>query len=66
MSATQQMMVDPQTRWQTYGTQASKDLQMAIKLNPDNPRIYYLQGRKYCSIHLRHFGGGKDKAKPVI
>ena len=47
MSATQQMMVDPQTRWQTYGVQAAKDLEKATKLNPDNPRLYYLQGRKY-------------------
>jgi hypothetical protein len=65
MSATQQMMVDPQTRWQTYGTQASKDLQTAIKLNPDNPRIYYLQGQSLFNTPPA-FGGGKDKAKPLF
>ena len=65
MSATQQMMVDPQTRWQTYGTQASKDLQIAIKLNPDNPRIYYLQGQSLFNTPPA-FGGGKDKAKPLF
>ena len=65
MSATQQMMVDPQTRFQTYGTQASKDLQIAIKLNPDNPRIYYLQGQSLFNTPPA-FGGGKDKAKPLF
>ena len=44
MSATQQMMVDPQTRWQTYGVQAAKDLEEGLKLNPDNPRIILSEG----------------------
>lgn len=65
MSATQQMMVDPQTRWQTYGAEANKDLQIAIKLNPDNPRIYYLQGESMMGTPVA-FGGGKDKAKPLF
>jgi hypothetical protein len=62
MSATQQMMVDPQTRWQTYGMQAGKDLEMATQLNPDNPRIYYLKGESIMNTPVA-FGGGKDKAK---
>lgn len=65
MSATQQMMIDPQTRWQTYGMQASKDLQIATQLNPDNPRIYYLQGESLINTPPA-FGGGKDKAKPMF
>lgn len=65
MSATQQMMVDPQTRWQTYGAEANKDLQIAIQLNPDNPRIYYLQGESMMGTPVA-FGGGKDKAKPLF
>jgi hypothetical protein len=65
MSATQQMMVDPQTRWQTYGAEANKDLQIAIQLNPDNPRIYYLQGESMLGTPVA-FGGGKDKAKPLF
>src|SRR6476620_1460178 len=44
MAATQQMMVDPQTRWQNYGAEAGTDLQKAMELNPNNPRLYYLQG----------------------
>jgi hypothetical protein len=65
MSATQQMMMDPQTRWQTYGMQANKDLEIAIQLNPDNPRIYYLKGESLINTPAA-FGGGKDKAKPVF
>jgi hypothetical protein len=65
ISATQQMLVDPQTRWQTYGAEANKDLQIAIQLNPDNPRIYYLQGESMLGTPVA-FGGGKDKAKPLF
>jgi tetratricopeptide (TPR) repeat protein len=65
MSATQQMMVDPQTRWQKYGADARKDLEIAIQLNPDNPRIYYLQGESMLGTPVA-FGGGKDKAKPLF
>ena len=65
MSATQQMMVDPQTRWQTYGVQAGKDLEIATQLNPDNPRIYYLKGESLMNTPVA-FGGGKDKAKPLF
>ena len=65
MSATQQMMVDPQTRWQTYGTQAGKDLEIATQLNPDNPRIYNLKGESLMNTPVA-FGGGKDKAKPMF
>jgi hypothetical protein len=65
MSATQQMMVDPQTRWQTYGIQAGKDLEIATQLNPDNPRIYYLKGESLINTPVA-FGGGKDKAKPMF
>lgn len=65
MSATQQMLVDPQTRYMTYGTKAKADLDEAIRLNPDNPRIYYLQGESLMNTPPA-FGGGKDKAKPLF
>jgi hypothetical protein len=65
MSATQQMMVDPQTRWATYGMQASKALEDGLKLNPNNPRLYYLRGESLFNTPPA-FGGGKDKAKPVF
>src|SRR5215207_6127644 len=44
MAATQQMMVDPQSRFMTYGQQAAGYLQKGMQLNPGNPRLYYLQG----------------------
>ncbi len=65
MSATQQMMVDPQTRWQIYGVQAAKDLDEGLKLNPDNPRLYYLRGESIFNTPVA-FGGGKEKAKPLF
>jgi hypothetical protein len=65
MSATQQMLVDPQTRWQTYGVQAAKDIEEGLKLNPDNPRLYYLRGESIFNTPVA-FGGGKEKAKPVF
>jgi len=65
MAATQQMLVDPQTRWQTSGMEASTDLQTGMQLDPNNPRLYYLQGMSLFGTP-EQFGGGKDKAKPVF
>jgi|ERR1700722_809126 hypothetical protein len=65
MAATQEMMVDPQTRWQTYGTEASAALQKGMQLDPNNPRLYYLQGMSLFNTP-EQFGGGKEKAKPVF
>lgn len=65
MAATQQMLVDPQSRWQTYGTEASTALQTGMQLDPTNPRLYYLQGMSIFGTP-EQFGGGKDKAKPVF
>lgn len=65
MVATQQMIVDPQTRWQTNGMEASAALQNGLKLDPNNPRLYYLQGESLYGTPVQ-FGGGKDKAKPVF
>ena len=65
MAATQQMIVDPQSRWMTYGQTASQALDKAMKLDPNNPRLYYLQGMSLFGTP-EQFGGGKDKAKPVF
>lgn len=65
MVATTQMLVDPMNRWQTYGTQASAALQKGMKLDPNNPRLYYLQGMSLFGTPAQ-FGGGKDKAKPLF
>ncbi|WP_207492145.1 hypothetical protein [Aridibaculum aurantiacum] len=65
MIATIQMLVDPMTRFQTYGMEANKALVTAKKLDPENPRIYYLEGQSLMGTPAQ-FGGGKDKAKPVF
>lgn len=65
MAATQQMLVDPQSRYMSYGKQASDDLQKAMKLNPLNPRLYYLQGMSIFNTP-EQFGGGKTKARPLF
>src|SRR5215203_4411150 len=65
MAATQQMMVDPQSRFMTYGQQAAGYLQKGMQLNPGNPRLYYLQGMSVFNTP-EQFGGGKVKAKPIF
>ena len=65
MVATQQMIVDPQTRWQTYGQQAAAALKEGLKLDPNNPRLYYLQGESLFGTP-EQYGGGKARAKPVF
>jgi hypothetical protein len=65
MSATQQMLVDPQNRWMTNGKDASEALQKGLAVDPNNPRLYYLQGMSLFNTPAQ-FGGGKDKAKPLF
>ncbi|SFQ12273.1 hypothetical protein [Parafilimonas terrae] len=65
MAATQQMIVDPQSRYMSYGAQAADDLQKAIQLNPNNPRAAYLQAMSVYGTP-EQFGGGKDAAKPLV
>jgi hypothetical protein len=65
MAATQQMLVDPQGRWQTNGMEASAALKKGMQADPNNPRLYYLQGMSLFNTPTQ-YGGGKDKAKPVF
>jgi hypothetical protein len=65
MAASQQMMVDPQSRWATYGQEAAAQLKHGMELNPNNPRLYYLQGMSIFGTP-EQFGGGKSKAKPIF
>ena len=65
MAATQQMMVDPQSRWATYGQEAGTALTKGLEIDPNNPRLYYLQGMSLFNTP-EAFGGGKAKAKPVF
>jgi hypothetical protein len=65
MSATQQMLMDPQTRWATNGKDAATALQKGMAADPNNPRLCYLQAMSLFSTPPQ-FGGGKDKAKPLF
>lgn len=65
MVAVQQMTVDPMTRWQSYGAEARAALEKAIKADPNNPRIYYLNGQTLMNTP-EAFGGGKAVAKKLF
>ncbi|HEX8333233.1 MAG TPA: hypothetical protein VF622_11450 [Segetibacter sp.] len=65
MVATQQFLVDPQNRYQTYLPESIKAYETAKKLDPSNPRAYYLEGTNVMQTPAA-FGGGKDKAKPIL
>ena len=49
----------------TNGKDASEALQKGLALDPNNPRLYYLQGMSLFNTPAQ-FGGGKDKAKPLF
>lgn len=65
MVAIQQMTVDPMARWQTYGAEASNALENATRADPNNPRIYYLNGQTLMNTP-EAFGGGKAVAKKLF
>jgi hypothetical protein len=65
MAATQQMLVDPQNRWMNYGQEAGTNLKKGQELDPDNPRLAYLEGAGVFGTP-EQFGGGKAKAKPIL
>ncbi len=65
MIAIQQMTVDPMTRWQTYGAEGRAALEKAMKVDPNNPRIYYLDGQTLMNTP-EAFGGGKAVAKKLF
>jgi hypothetical protein len=65
MAASLRMMVDPMSRYMQYGAKAQEALETAKKLNPENPRIYLLQGEdKFYTPE--QFGGSKSEAKKLF
>jgi len=65
MLANARMAVNPMLRYQKYGKIFSDDLEEAKELNPNNPRMYYLQGvSKFFTP--KAFGGGKKNAQPYF
>lgn len=65
MIATLRLMGDPMNRYMTYGPEGTQALETAKKLNPDNPRIYMLEGMdKFYTPE--QFGGSKEEAKKLF
>ncbi len=65
MASTQQMLVNPQERWQTNGAEAAAALQKGMQMDPKNPRLFYLQGMSLFNTPTQ-YGGGKEVAKPIF
>ena len=57
--------VDGQNRGAQYGGIFNQNLSKAEKINPDNPRIYYLKGTSLFYTP-EMYGGGKALAKPLF
>lgn len=65
MIATLRMMGDPMNRYMTQLPIATEALATAKKINPENPRIYVLEGMdKYFTPE--QFGGSKEEAKKLF
>jgi hypothetical protein len=59
--ANARIAINPASRWQKYGNIFDENLTKAKNLQPNNPRIYYLQGMsKYHTPKM--FGGGAKNA----
>jgi hypothetical protein len=58
------MSVDPRSRMD-YMSDSAASLEKATALNPENPRIYLIKGQN-TFYTPEAFGGGKEKAKPIL
>jgi hypothetical protein len=65
MTATLRLLVDPPSRWQQYGAAVNENREKAKQLDPNNPRVYFLEAQNLFGTP-KEFGGGKDKAKPLF
>lgn len=65
MAYTLHMIVDPQSRYMQYGTKMNEALATAKQIDPNNPRVYLMEGQGLFGTPPQ-FGGGKDKAKPLF
>jgi hypothetical protein len=63
--ANARIAVKPGSRWKQYGDIFNADIEKAKALQPNNPRIYYLQGNSV--LHTpKMFGGGSKNALPYF
>jgi len=59
------ILVDPMGRGMTYLEKMFDSLEKARQLNPENPRIYFLDGVNKLNLPPS-MGGGADVAKPIL
>jgi len=59
--ANARLAVSPMNRYQKYGAIFNQDLEKAKAVQPNNPRIYYLQGTSFYYTP-KAFGGGAKNA----
>jgi hypothetical protein len=65
MIAGLRMMGDVMNRYMTYGPEGSAALETAKKMDPNNPRVYLLEGEdKYFTPE--EYGGSKTEAKKLF
>ncbi|WP_143310714.1 hypothetical protein [Chitinophaga vietnamensis] len=63
--ASARLTVDPMTRGMKYGPLAGSLLEQAKQLDPENPRVYVLQGQSLL-FTPEQFGGSKSQAKTTL
>ena len=59
------MMADPMNRFMTYKPLADAALETAKKFNPENPRVYLLEGIDQYYIP-EQYGGNKEEGKKLF
>jgi len=59
------IMVDPMQRGMILMDEMNSSLELAKKLNPDNPRIYFLQANTTLNLP-ESMGGGIEQAKTIF
>ncbi len=60
-----QLRITDMSKGYKYSSLATEAINSAEKLNPENPRVYYLRGSN--TFHTpKMFGGGAEKAKPDL
>jgi tetratricopeptide (TPR) repeat protein len=65
MFNTSKMMADPMNRYMIYAPAAAEALEEAKRLDPENPRVYLLEGiDKYYTPE--QYGGSKEEAKKLF
>jgi hypothetical protein len=63
--ASARLMGDVMNRYQTHVPLATQALETAKKLNPENPRVYVLEGTDQFTTP-EQFGGSKEEAKKTF